>query len=94
MTDKDNYKKRSIRYNGRQSMDKSTDYFFDNLSLSKHADENTRWLDTNEAADFLRLTPNALRILVHRAQVKYFKFGSRLRFRRADLDALLQTKEN
>ena len=38
------------------------------------------WLSTDEAACFLSISPNALRIMVHRGQIKAYKFGRRLRF--------------
>jgi excisionase family DNA binding protein len=83
-----------LRYNRTNLEDKTLGSFFENLNQDHYADENTRWLNTKEAAEFLRLTPNALRILVHRAQVKYFKFGRRLRFRQSDLQLLLLLQEN
>lgn len=43
------------------------------------------WLSTDEAARYLGLTPNALRICVHRGQVRAYKFGRRLRFRVEEL---------
>ena len=95
MADKGRYNVADLRYTRKSLESKKSDKFFDNLiEQNKNADENTRWLNTNEAAEFLRLTPNALRILVHRAQVKYFKFGRRLRFRLYDLNSLLQLKED
>jgi len=57
--------------------------------------ENRReceWLNTFEAAHFLSITPNALRILVCRGQVPVFKFGRRLRFRLKDCQALFKRK--
>lgn len=51
------------------------------------------WLSTRQAAQFLSISPNALRILVHRGRVKAFKFGNRLRFRMVDLNYLLLQKE-
>jgi len=51
------------------------------------------WLSTRQAAKFLSISPNALRILVHRGRIKAFKFGNRLRFRLADLRYLLLQKE-
>jgi excisionase family DNA binding protein len=51
------------------------------------------WLNTNEAASYLRITPNALRILVHRGRVQAFKLGSRLKFRLRDLRSVLSRKE-
>lgn len=53
-------------------------------SVSKQLFENRveqEWLTTKEAAHFLGVTPNALRIMVHRDQVRVFKFGRRLRFK-------------
>ncbi|MBI2522650.1 MAG: helix-turn-helix domain-containing protein [Bdellovibrio sp.] len=67
---------------------------FDNRIFDKNEDEKVEWLDTDEAAAYLRVTPNALRILVHRARVKSFKLGSRLRFRLSDLLSVLQQKED
>lgn len=51
-----------------------------------------KWLSTFEAAHWLGISPNALRILVCRGRVKYFKLGCRLRFRKQDLTALLSSK--
>jgi excisionase family DNA binding protein len=50
------------------------------------------WLSTKEAAHYLRLSENALRIMVHREQVKVFRFGRRLRFRLEDCKALFTRK--
>ena len=50
------------------------------------------WLSTEEAAHFLCLSPNALRIMVHRGQVQVFKVGRRLRFRMKDCQALFVKK--
>lgn len=44
------------------------------------------WLTTSEAADdVLRVSENALRIKVHRAQITAHRLGGRLRFRHSDL---------
>jgi excisionase family DNA binding protein len=50
------------------------------------------WLSTKEAAHYLRLSENALRIQVHRDKIPALKFGSRLRFRLIDLEALFERK--
>jgi len=42
------------------------------------------WLTTKEASLFLAISENALRIMVHRGQIKVFKFGRRLRFKLED----------
>ena len=48
------------------------------------------WLTSNEAARFLGITPNALRIKVCRGSVKFWKLNGRLRFRTDELVCLLQ----
>lgn len=48
------------------------------------------FLSTIEAAEFLRISPNALRIKVCRGEVKYYKFGKLLRFLAGDLKSLLK----
>lgn len=58
------------------------DMFFENRSVGE-------WLTCSEAADFLRITPNALRILVSRDRVKAYRIGRRLRFNTVDLRRLL-----
>lgn len=94
MADKKPYFQRETRYNNKKSDPKKSDSFFENLiEKNQQADEKIRWLNTKEAAEFLRLTPNALRILVHRAQVKYYKFGRRLRFKESDLHTLFLPRE-
>lgn len=62
---------------------KSMDLFFENRIQSE-------WLSTKEAAHLLSLSENALRIMVHRNQIKVFHFGRRLRFRKSDCLALIQ----
>ena len=57
--------------------------FFDNLI----------WLTTEEAAKYLRKTANALRILVHRGQLRARKFRRRLYFKKIELDELLETSQ-
>ena len=50
------------------------------------------WLITKEAAHFLGVSENALRIMVHRDQIQVYKFGRRLRFRLRDCQALFLKK--
>jgi hypothetical protein len=49
------------------------------------------WLDSKEAARYLRKTRNALLIMVSRGTVKPRKLGRRLYFRRVELDQLLES---
>lgn len=50
------------------------------------------WLDTKAAASYLRMSPNALRIAVHRGLVPARKLGRRLRFSRTEIDARLMLR--
>ncbi len=50
------------------------------------------WLTTKQASYFLGITPNALRIMVCRGQIPFYKFGRRLRFRASDCQSLFQKK--
>ena len=49
--------------------------------------DNRIWLNTSEAADYLRISVNALRIKIWRKQIVTRKFGTRLRFKRSELDS-------
>jgi excisionase family DNA binding protein len=51
-----------------------------------------KWLSTVEAAEYLSVSENALRIMVYRNQVQAYRFGRRLRFKLADCQALFKTK--
>ncbi len=50
------------------------------------------WLSTEEAAHFLSVSTNALRIMVYRDQIPVYKFGRRLRFKVRDCQALFHKK--
>lgn len=62
----------------------SGDAIFDKLA------DNIVWLSTKDAAKFLGITPNALRILACRGKINFFKLGRRLKFSRSDLEGLLK----
>ena len=53
----------------------------------------TRWLNTKEASAYLGISPNALRILVHRGKIRAHKLGHRLKFQIVALNAALHEKE-
>jgi excisionase family DNA binding protein len=50
---------------------------------------NARWLTTQDAAQYLGITPAALRKRVERGEIPCSKLGRRLWFNVADLDALM-----
>ena len=51
------------------------------------------WLSTEEAARYLSLSENALRICVYRGKIKAHHMGRRLRFRLEDLRLVLHEGE-
>lgn len=52
--------------------------------------EKAVWLNTQEAAAYLRISPQALRNHVYRGDVPFYKFRRSLRFKRTELDRLLE----
>lgn len=53
--------------------------------------ENFIWLNTNEAAEYLRTQPKQLRKWVYQGRVKAYKLlGKSLRFKKSELDLLLE----
>ncbi len=48
------------------------------------------WLDSKEAASYLRLSVNSLRIRVMRGQIPFYRLGKRLRFKRSELKSLVE----
>ncbi|MEZ4814401.1 MAG: helix-turn-helix domain-containing protein [Bdellovibrionota bacterium] len=51
---------------------------------------DSKWMTSEEAANYLRVSVGQLRNLVYAAKVKSYRFGHRLRFLRTDLDSLLK----
>lgn len=54
--------------------------------------EVCRFISCKEASQLLSISENALRIMVHRDQIKAHKIGRRLRFKYSDCLALLSQK--
>jgi len=52
------------------------------------------WFGTARAAAYLDITPNALRIMVHRGKIRAHKLGRRLRFKLTDLRSALERKRS
>ena len=53
--------------------------------------DNFIWLNTNEAAEYLRTSPKQLRKWVYQGKVKAYKLLTKsLRFKRAELDLLIK----
>lgn len=53
--------------------------------------ERLTWMDSKEAATYLRKSANALRIMVYRGYLQPRKFRHRLYFRRLELDRLIES---
>ena len=66
-------------------LDKSESQFFENRIVCE-------WLSSAQVAAFLGITENALRIMVCRRQIKFSKFGRRLRFHVSDINSLITRK--
>jgi len=84
------YKSNITIYNQAQEENSPELIFYNKIQSLAIDEKNDKWFNTKEAAYFLRITPNALRLLVHKAKVKYYKLGYRLRFKYADLLLLLE----
>ena len=61
------------------------------IKLEQADFERLTWLDSEEAATYLRKTTNALRIMVYRGYIRPRKFRRRLYFRKIELDRLLES---
>lgn len=53
--------------------------------------ENLVWMTSADAANYLRKSVGALRVMVHRGQLRYRKLGRRLYFKKSEIDRLLET---
>lgn len=54
---------------------------------------NLIWLTTNETAEYLRTTPNNVRVMICRGKLKPYKLGNRNRFKRSELDELIESSQ-
>ena len=55
---------------------------------------NLKWLNVKEASKYLRVSPESLRRRVQRRQIKFYRLGQQLRFKKSDLDDLLESNSN
>lgn len=78
-----------------------SDYNDDNLSYSNEVASqrssmligNLIWMNSGEAASYLRKSVGALRTAVCRGQIKAKKFHRRLYFNRKELDRMLEASQ-
>ena len=75
----------------------ATNKSVDNTSTSVSEAENNKffdnlvWLNSAEAADYLRKSADAVRIAVSRGQLRARKWRRRLYFKKSELDFLLES---
>ncbi len=77
---------------GRLEDDKVMEYSGNQDNLLFDIYTKREWLSTEEAAYFLSISENALRIMVYRNQIRVYKLGRRLRFKISDCEALFERK--
>lgn len=75
---KNNLKTDPIRDSLGVGVFKKDSVLFENLGKDQ-------WLNTKEASSYLSITPNALRIMVHRKKIRAYSLSNRLRFKISDL---------
>ncbi len=93
MVDKQHYKKSIKGYNTNSERELPSQVLFENQIWAEKEDENTPWLTTKKASAYLGISPNALRIRVHRGEIEAHKFGAHLRFTPMALQSLFIKKE-
>lgn len=65
--------------------------YSDEVTVLQSANSSLKieWLDSNEAANYLRISVKTLMNLVSNGEIPFYKFGRRNRYRKDELDALL-----
>ena len=63
------------------------------LEASTSSLKTEEWLDTKQAAIFLRMTVGALRNMTSNGHIPYYKLGRRNRYRMSELRSLLLSQK-
>jgi excisionase family DNA binding protein len=65
--------------------------YSDEVTMIQSANSSLKieWLDSNEAANYLRISVKTLMNLVSNGEIPFYKFGRRNRYRKDELNALL-----
>jgi len=63
---------------------------FQESSSNENAMNNLVWMNSKEAASYLRISTGALRAHIYKGQLPFYKLKNRLRFKRTDLDRMLE----
>lgn len=73
-------------------MAEKTDLNCPDINFIGQIDGNLEWMNTKDAANFLRVSPAFLTNLVSNGKVPYYKFGRSNRFKRIELIKLLESE--
>lgn len=71
------------------------DLTFDSPNIENTADSSLKieWLDSEEAANLLRISVKALRNMTSNGQLPFYKLGRRNRYRKDELEAQLLSQK-
>lgn len=61
------------------------------IKQDKAVPQTAKYLSTKQAAQFLNKTPNAIRVMVHKGQLKSLKKGNSLFFREDEIISYLES---
>ncbi len=68
----------------------STGSLFENkIAREQNSLEKTEWLNSSEAAQYLRVSVNSIKTMVYRGQIRVHKLGRRSRFHRHELERMI-----
>lgn len=75
-------------------MTKQQNFLLEETTMNDKTNETTlfnnkTWMNSREASEYLRTTLGSLRNMVYRGKLPAKKFGNRLRFKRVELDRLI-----
>ena len=65
----------------------------ENKHVTTPSEADRRWLTTDEAALYLRCSPQTIRSLIHRRELPASRLGQDFRLDRNDLDRLLERRK-
>lgn len=61
------------------------------IELNFKKDDDHTWLNSKEASSYLGVSYGALKNMIYKRQLPFYKFGKRLRFKQSELGALLES---
>ena len=86
-----NYIREEKKTNTRKTTTRSYEINEVNLETGNLFFENSKWLTTDETAKYLRVAPKQIRKWVYQGRLEAYKlFKKSLRFKKSDLDLLIE----